>query len=208
MWHQYFTTTFYIFPGNRFNIRWFTPPNEVPLCGHATMTSIFHNHFLSFHVTVSTSDGSHKRTRCLCVASIFYNHILYISREPFQHQMVHTNERSASMWHQYFTTTFYIFPGNRFNIRWFTPPNEVPLCGHATMTSIFHNHFLSFHVTVSTSDGSHKRTRCLCVASIFYNHILYISREPFQHQMVHTNERGASMWPCHRGVSCCFIFCT
>ena len=25
--------------------------------------------------------------------------------------------------------------GNRFQIRWFTPTNEVPLCGHATVAS-------------------------------------------------------------------------
>ena len=27
--------------------------------------------------------------------------------------------------------------GSRFGLRWFTPTNEVPLCGHATLASAF-----------------------------------------------------------------------
>ena len=27
------------------------------------------------------------------------------------------------------------FSGDQFNLRWFTPTTEVPLCGHATMAS-------------------------------------------------------------------------
>ncbi|OGU61728.1 MAG: isomerase [Ignavibacteria bacterium RBG_13_36_8] len=34
-------------------------------------------------------------------------------------------------------TAFFVKEGNRYHIRWFTPKNEVPLCGHATLASSF-----------------------------------------------------------------------
>ena len=34
-------------------------------------------------------------------------------------------------------TAFFVKEGNRFYIRWFTPTDEVPLCGHATLASAY-----------------------------------------------------------------------
>jgi predicted PhzF superfamily epimerase YddE/YHI9 len=34
-------------------------------------------------------------------------------------------------------TAFFIRDGNDYRLRWFTPANEVPLCGHATLASAF-----------------------------------------------------------------------
>ena len=34
-------------------------------------------------------------------------------------------------------TAFFVREGDRFRIRWFTPSSEVPLCGHATLASVY-----------------------------------------------------------------------
>ncbi len=34
-------------------------------------------------------------------------------------------------------TAFYLKEGNSYHIRWFTPKNEVDLCGHATLASAY-----------------------------------------------------------------------
>jgi PhzF family phenazine biosynthesis protein len=34
-------------------------------------------------------------------------------------------------------TAFFVQEGNQFHIRWFTPMDEVPLCGHATLASAY-----------------------------------------------------------------------
>lgn len=45
--------------------------------------------------------------------------------------------------------------GTRFGLRWFTPTNEVPLCGHATLASaavIFHKHGNIYQIKTRKED--------------------------------------------------------
>ena len=39
--------------------------------------------------------------------------------------------------HQLSETAFFVLRGDGFDIRWFTPATEVPLCGHATLASAY-----------------------------------------------------------------------
>lgn len=58
-------------------------------------------------------------------------------------------------------TAFFVREGDGFRIRWFTPTNEVPLCGHATLASawvIFHLHG-GDSISFSSASGPLRVTR-------------------------------------------------
>jgi PhzF family phenazine biosynthesis protein len=43
--------------------------------------------------------------------------------------------QSIAMENQLSETAFFVLEGDGYRIRWFTPANEVDLCGHATLAS-------------------------------------------------------------------------
>jgi predicted PhzF superfamily epimerase YddE/YHI9 len=56
-------------------------------------------------------------------------------------------------------TAFFVRAGNAFELRWFTPANEVDLCGHTTLASA---HVLFEHLGFSGPE-MHFQTRSSCL---------------------------------------------
>ncbi|KAJ8022619.1 Phenazine biosynthesis-like domain-containing protein [Holothuria leucospilota] len=119
-----------------FGLRWFTPKNEVNLCGHATLASaavLFTckgNPSTSLTFLTKSGELVAKRKGDLVCIDLPLN-------PPSDKDVSDETKQNIAMEINFSDTAFVrpINPGSIFGLRWFTPKNEVNLCGHATLAS-------------------------------------------------------------------------
>jgi PhzF family phenazine biosynthesis protein len=56
---------------------------------------------------------------------------------PLEHWLTDELMQAIAAQHNLSETVFFVKEGNDYNIRWFTPTVEVPLCGHATLAAAY-----------------------------------------------------------------------